>query len=109
LDDGFQIEQREDGGHTVLTASGELDLASSPKLRAAIAQALIAGADGAVLLDLGGLSFCDSSGMRELLLAYNELQKRGIALSIVPPEDQAAREVFRISKLDELLPFVATS
>lgn len=55
----------------VLGVQGELDAISSPRLEAAAAEAISQGADR-LLLDLSGVSFMGSAGLRALV-AINEM------------------------------------
>lgn len=58
----------------VLTLEGELDLASASKLEQELLS-VEAGRPRRVVVDLGGLTFMDSTGMRTLALA----QRRSLA------------------------------
>jgi anti-sigma B factor antagonist len=107
LGDEFSIEEQRDGRQTVLAAWGELDVASCALLRAAVTRAVAGNGIERLVLDLSGLSFCDSSGLGELLVTSRSLEQHGVALAIVSPADAVARKVFTISGLDEVLPFVA--
>jgi anti-sigma B factor antagonist len=51
---------------TILELTGELDLATSPQLEAYAAK-LIGGGTRRLILDLSGVTFLDSSGLRALL------------------------------------------
>lgn len=53
----------------VVVVSGELDMASAPLFRQALAEAEPRG--GRVVLDMEGLTFMDSSGLRELVAFQN--------------------------------------
>lgn len=68
----------------VLAVSGELDVATAPTLGARL-QAVAAGAE--LVLDLGGVVFMDSSGLRVLIA---ERDRRG-ALEVVRPAPVVAR------------------
>ncbi|MEU7607765.1 STAS domain-containing protein [Micromonospora sp. NPDC049204] len=59
---------RLDAGHVRLRLSGELDYASAPELIAAAAD--LRG-DQQVLVDLTGVSLCDSSGLSALLVVHH--------------------------------------
>ena len=65
---GSRIAWHRDGAVTVLQLDGELDIASAPELSAAIARACDAGAR-AVVLNMAGVGFLDSTGVRMLLEA----------------------------------------
>jgi anti-sigma B factor antagonist len=63
-----------------VTANGEIDLASAPDFRAALAAA---GAQGAaVTVDLSAVDFMDSSGVHALLEAQNMTMAAGGSLVV---------------------------
>ena len=92
-DDLLQIAAR-DGG---LTLAGEIDAHTAPALAAAID-----GLDGDVVLDLAGVDFVDSSGLRVLIDAHQSVDQRGDALSLENPST-AVRRLLEISGVDEYL------
>lgn len=59
------------GATPVLTASGEIDLASAPALEAAISEAMTPPPDQ-VVIDLLGITFMDSSGIGALVSAKQD-------------------------------------
>ena len=63
----------------VVHAEGEVDLETSDVLASALRAQLAAGVDG-VVLDLLGVPFMDSSGLKQLLTASNELRDRLVVL-----------------------------
>jgi anti-sigma B factor antagonist len=58
-------------GPAMFTLKGELDLASSPLLDAAIGQSVARG--GSILVDVSGLTFADSSGIGAILRSARAL------------------------------------
>jgi len=70
----LKIASQRDQDGVLLTLQGELDLASAPRLEEELKQAEQAGA-GVVRIDLSGLTFMDSTGMRTLLLAQRRSQE----------------------------------
>jgi anti-sigma B factor antagonist len=83
------------GGHRI-TLRGELDLATTGQLEAALAEA-----GGRVVLDLTALTFMDSTGVRVLLEAA---ERAGDGLRIVPPADGDARVTIEETGIGALLP-----
>jgi anti-anti-sigma factor len=69
------------GEPLVITVRGEVDLATAPELESCVQQALVAAGDS-VLLDLGGLTFIDSSGLRVLVALSNHARAKGAAISL---------------------------
>jgi anti-sigma B factor antagonist len=97
----FEREPGTEAGEWVLRVVGEVDVASSPTLRARIAELLDDGADR-IVLDLGDMSFIDSSGLGVLVGALKrvrELDRKDLVLRGLqgPP-----RRVFEITGLTEL-------
>ncbi|MEV7323289.1 STAS domain-containing protein [Streptomyces sp. NPDC093970] len=73
-----------DDGTTVVTLHGELDLLAVPVLSAAL-DALTAGAEPDLVLDLSPISFIDCSGLGILCRARNRVRSRIGRLRLVPP------------------------
>jgi anti-sigma B factor antagonist len=65
----------------VLRISGELDLATAARVRAACD--VDEGVGSAVVLDLGGLTFCDVAGIHALLAVRRRFAARGRAVTAV--------------------------
>ena len=98
-----QVEPR--GGELVIRASGELDIASVKRLEDELSRALDSDAS-AVVLDLGGVSFIDSTGLRVLLLAAKLATANGKPLSMVRITEPV-REVIALSGVERSLPLAA--
>ena len=64
---------------TVITARGEIDLSSSARLREVL---LAAVEQGTTVLDLAGVGFCDSHGLRVLAEADHAARARGAAFRL---------------------------
>ena len=69
------------GESVVVTVNGEVDLATAPELEACVLRAL-EGAPSSVVLDLGGLTFIDSSGLRTLVSASRAAATHGATLAL---------------------------
>ncbi len=89
------------GFGTVVTIAGEPDMATAPRLRSALASSSIVGSD-AVVVDLAGVTFMDSTGLAVLLTFDRELRERGGTLAIACPEGPA-RLLFDVTGTDEHL------
>jgi len=98
----FSVTTRTTGGGAVVTVAGELDVATAPQLRAGL-DALVLGAGQLLVVDLGGVTFCDSSGISALIAARNvaEAAGAGVALAAVP--DRLGR-TFRLIGLGDFFP-----
>ncbi|MGX1549206.1 anti-sigma factor antagonist [Streptomyces adustus] len=67
--------------HTLVTASGEIDLHSSPALGQVLQDALDQSADG-VDIDLTGIAFCDCSGLNVLLRVRRHARETAKTLTV---------------------------
>jgi anti-sigma B factor antagonist len=84
-----------DGG---FIATGEIDAHTAPTLAAAID----GYAGDQLSLDLSGVEFVDSSGLRVLIESHQRLQDGGRQLRIVSPSPTVQR-LFQISGVDTYL------
>lgn len=71
-------------GAAVVCLSGDLDLGSSPPVRAALADALATG-PSVLVVDLAGVQFCDSSGLNLLLQIRLDAEAAGIPVRLAGP------------------------
>ncbi len=100
-----RTSDRPDGIHVVL--SGELDLATAPKLEDELRRVEEAG-PGIIVVDLQALSFMDSSGLRALLAADARSREAGRRFVLVRGDERVQR-VLRITRLDERLEIVESA
>lgn len=85
------------GPRAVITAAGELDPATAPQLDRVIADAR---ADGAteLVIDLAGVTFVDSSGLRSLIAAHKLTQPLPL---VVRRPSAFVTQLLEITGLDE--------
>lgn len=95
---GFAIESQPKGSDTSITVRGELDLSTSPQLASAISEAAASGPD-TVTLDLGSITFIDSSALRVLVNAGRELSSSGKTL-LIGPRSTVVSRVLAMTSLD---------
>ena len=88
-------------GEPVVRVRGELDLSTASVL-ARVLEALLEDEVADVALDISGLSFIDSSGISALIVAQQDLHKRGRHLSIRSARPTALK-VFEIAGLMDFL------
>jgi len=71
-------------GSVVLVLVGELDPHTAPTLREHL-DAAVGSATTEVVLDVAGLSFIDSSGLRVIIAAHKDMEGRGGRLILRSP------------------------
>lgn len=91
-------------GTAVIELEGELDLAGANALEQELATPE-AEAARAIVLDLRGVQFMDSSGLRVIAVTLQDAQDRGRRFALVPGAAQVMR-VFDITRMRERLEFV---
>ena len=87
-------------GHLVIV-DGELDLDTAPKLAEILGQF----ANGTVRIDLTGVTFMDSSGLKTLLVAHRRLRRAGRSMILCGPIDALIQRTLEITGLDDVLEF----
>jgi anti-anti-sigma factor len=83
-----------------VSLTGELDIGTVSELNGVL-QSVIAG-ERAIEIDLAGLSFIDSSGLRALLLARRAALRDGYELTVTEGTP-AVERVLKMTGIDELL------
>lgn len=91
--------------HTILLLAGEIDIANADEVATAVREELAAGP---VLLDLSGLSFIDSSGLRMLVELVRDAQESGWSLTIGGDLHPNVRRLLEITGMLEMLPLDGT-
>lgn len=86
----------------VVAIVGELDVVTAPDFEAALREQLAAGP---VRLDLRGLSFMDSTGIRVLDAILRDLAGMRGTLLIEPTLQPAVRQVIALTGMTTALPF----
>ncbi|HKX76775.1 MAG TPA: STAS domain-containing protein [Acidimicrobiia bacterium] len=78
----LHIEVSRQADWTVVKVDGEIDLATVEQLESAVDQALRSGATQLVI-DLTGVTFLDSTGLRALLQTHGRMSDLGGSLALV--------------------------
>src|SRR3954468_3898927 len=101
--DALAVHESDVGDVRLLEVFGELDLATAPKLCALLDAARIQRVRR-VVVDLTGVDFCDSTGLRALMGASTELRHAGgkLALAVLP--DGGVARLFDVTGIRESLP-----
>ena len=94
------IERQELDGETRLSVAGDVDLYSSPELRKAVLAA-VPRADGRVAVELGGVSYIDSSGVATLVEGLRSAREHAKDFVLVAPSE-AVMQVLELAKLDSV-------
>jgi anti-anti-sigma factor len=81
-DGGLAVRVEQDGDALVVSAMGELDLLNAKTLEVELRKAIAGDASG-VILDLGGVTFVDSAGLRVVLLMAKQSLRNGGRLRLL--------------------------
>ena len=88
MDFEVSIDEREDT-YSVVAVRGEVDLHTAPKVQYAIER----GSEGveAVVVDMSGIAFMDSTALSTLMRAREYLEKKGSSLRLTAPSGAVER------------------
>jgi len=103
--DQLKLDVRHEADRVVLCLQGELDLASAPLLETEI-EGIELGTSAMVVLDLQGLQFMDSTGLRTVLSSQARVRERGGELVVTPGSSQVQR-LLAITRADDHLRVVS--
>lgn len=95
--EGVRVARRSLGDVDVVELQGEVDLASAHLVRDAVSETTAP----TVVLDLCGVRFVDSAGLRAFDEANRELLAAGRALAFVAPRGSRAAFTFRVAGFPE--------
>ncbi|SDC30145.1 STAS domain-containing protein [Actinokineospora iranica] len=85
----------------VVSVTGEVDLATAPDLERALETALSQPEATGVRVDLSGVEFMDSAGLRVLVAARRNAETAGQSLVLHAPHDRV-RRIIEITGLAEV-------
>jgi anti-anti-sigma factor len=77
-------------GVRTLSIAGELDIATTPQLERQVDRAIAEGAQ-TIVIDLAGLGFIDSTGLRMFLRLNERAGSDGWRLTMVRPSEQVKK------------------
>jgi anti-sigma B factor antagonist len=97
MDLGMEVDDSR-GAHVVLKVSGEVDIATAPKLREKLVE-LAGGGATRVVVDLDGVDFLDSTGLGVLIGGMKRLRGVDGDLSLVCTQARILK-VFEITGLN---------
>jgi anti-sigma B factor antagonist len=96
----LNVASRSQGDHVLVTASGEIDLYTAPKLQADLSAIIESAAPAArIVVDMSGVEFCDSTGMNVLLSCLRQVRERGGELELAAPRP-AIMKILQVTGLD---------
>ncbi len=93
MDFKVSIDEHADA-YSVVAVRGEVDLHTAPKVQYAIER----GSEGvsAVVVDMGGIAFMDSTALSTLMRAKDSLEKKGTSLRLTTPS-KAVERIFAVT------------
>jgi anti-anti-sigma factor len=100
----LDVRAERDGDAFVIALTGELDLATAGRVEQALAEGEASDVTS-VVLDLSGLTFMDSTGVRLVLGAHARSRADSNRLRVVRG-GPAVQRVFELSGVAETLPFI---
>jgi anti-sigma B factor antagonist len=102
----LDFETTRDGTVAVVAPTGELDLSGATVLEAELDRLAEDPELGSVVLDLRGLEFMDSSGLRLVVMADMRAREAGRRFALIRGGETVHR-VFEITRMSDRLDFVA--
>ena len=95
------VERIEADGYALLAVEGEIDIATSPRLIAALND-VVTDTSGTVLVDLSDVEFMDSTGLALLIRVQRRMGRHGRGFAVVCP-DGPVRRIFELTDMVETL------
>jgi anti-sigma B factor antagonist len=100
----FEVKQREAGATPILAVRGELDMRTTEMLSTQLEESL-KGEIATLTLDLQGLEFMDSTGLRLLIELNDRSRREAWRLRLLRPANETALLILRVTGTDTALPF----
>jgi anti-sigma B factor antagonist len=88
------------GNKSIAAISGEIDVYTAPELREKLVGLVDSGATD-IVVDMGQVGFCDSTGLGALVAALNYARDRDTVLSLAAAQERVLK-VLRITGLDQV-------
>ena len=98
--DLFEMRELRDDGSTVIALAGELDYGTVAQVQQRLAELRDAGAP--VVLDLDGLTFMDSTGIRLVLTACEDAREAGWSFRVTRGSQRVQRVLEAAQVIDRL-------
>ncbi len=105
----MQVTTHHYGDATVARATGRIDHASAAAFEAALAPQIadLGPRGGALVLDLAGVDYISSVGLRALMIAAKQMREQKAQL-VVAALQSVVVEIFAISRFDRVLTVTPT-
>ena len=97
----MNVQVNKDGAVLEVAVSGRLDTATAPQLDSTLKQEITDGIS-ALNMDLAGLDYISSAGLRVLLAAQKQMNTAGGSMRVLHPNEVVA-EIFDVTGFDEIL------
>jgi len=99
----FEVETRSGDGAAVVEVAGSVDAVTAPRLSEAL-QAAVAGGEPRLVVDLAGVDYVSSAGIRAILSGVKAARSAGGNLAVAAAQPQV-REVFELAGLTTIVGF----
>lgn len=99
----MKIDAEQVRGSTVLRASGRLDGTTTGDFEKTVVDALVAAGQGRVVVDMKGVEYVSSAGLRSLLVVAKRAKAGGQPFSVAALSP-SVREIFEISGFGSIIP-----
>jgi anti-anti-sigma factor len=96
----LELSDRHVGSTAVLSVSGRIDMTTSDAFRDRLLEVLAAGKP--LVVDLSGVSYVSSAGLRALMLGSRQAHTARTRLAVAAPQP-VVMEIFKISRFDKVL------
>ena len=96
----LEVDQKADW--QVLTVRGEVDVTTTPRVRAQLIS-LLSDGNPQVIVDLEGVEFLDSSGLGALVAGLKLARSRSGELRVVCDRQRSVRKVLEVTGLERVL------
>jgi anti-sigma B factor antagonist len=98
-DEILEVVTNFENGVPVVSAGGEVDVSTAPRLREQLAAVPVDASR--VIVDLSDVTFLDSTGLGVLVAAWKKCREAGADLDLVVTRPQVAK-VLEITRLDDM-------
>lgn len=98
----LSVTSREQGGRTIVTVSGEIDVYTAPVLREKLNE-LVGEGQHHLVVDMEGVDFLDSTGLGVLVGGLKKVRQHDGSLHLVCTSEKILK-VFRITGLTKVFP-----